>query len=232
MKATKDHVTRQSWIRPESIHKRSENTMQPEVNIRPATMDDCAPIAALMSESARVLARPDYPGDVIEAALSSGALGLDTQLIKDETYYLVFVGRALTACGGWSFRRALFGAAGEKVRNADWLDPAVDDARIRAFFVHPHFARRGLGSLLLTHCEKAAQMAGFQSFALAATLPGKRLYKAHGYIATDAIKYGVGGGQTMHGLLMTKRPLRHAKPVSTMSRIPKLATTVVAMGFD
>lgn len=194
--------------------------MKHAANIRTATMDDCARIASLMDESARVLAQPDYPGVVIETALRNGAWGLDTQLIKDETYYLVFVGTALVGSGGWSFRRTLFGSDSEKTRNAERLDPAVDDARIRAFFVHPHFARRGLGSMLLTHCENAAQMAGFQSFALAATLSGKRLYKAHGYIATDAIEYDVGAGLTMRGLLMTKRPLRKANPVATaVSRI-------------
>lgn len=207
--------------------------MKPKVSIRPATMDDCPSIAKLLSESARVLARHDYPDAAIDAALGTGAWGLDTQLIEDETYYLVFIGSTLAACGGWSFRRTLFSADSEPTRNADWLDPMVDDARIRAFFVHPHFARRGLGSLLLKHCEEAAQRAGFQSFALAATLPGKRLYKVHGYIATDSFDYDVGAGLTMRGLLMTKRPLRQAMPVSSaVSRTSALTTTLASMGLD
>ncbi|MGI9289456.1 MAG: GNAT family N-acetyltransferase [Pseudomonadales bacterium] len=201
--------------------------MKPTLNIRIATMDDCPRIAGLMEESVRVLAQPDYPSDVLETALRSGAWGLDTQLIKDETFYLVFVGSTLAGCGSWSFRRTLFGSDTEQMHNADRLDPKVDAARIRAFFVHPHFARHGIGSLLLTCCEKAAQIAGFHSFTLAATLPGKRLYRTHGYMVTEAIERDVGGGLTMRGLLMTKRPLRKANPVSTaVSRFSRFAAAL------
>ncbi len=176
----------------------------PILSIRPATLDDVPAVGALMAISARELGGNDYPNDVVESALESGVLGLDTRLIRDATFYLIFVDTVLAACGGWSFRRTLYGADGRGSRHPEVLDPAVDSARIRAFFVHPCFVRRGLGTLMLTCCENAARIAGFRSFELAATAGGERLYRANGYAPGKPIEYAVGPGLAMRGLLMHK----------------------------
>ncbi len=174
------------------------------IEIRAATMDDCPAITRIIAESARVLGKPDYTDDEIEAALK-GPWGLDTQLVKDSTYFLVNVDGELAACGGWSFRATLFGSDAEASRDATHLDPAKDAARIRAFFVRPGFARQGIGTLLMQHCEAAAIAAGFRSLSLGSTLPGQRLYAVHGFVAGDPIDYDLGDGLSMLVIPMTKQ---------------------------
>ncbi len=177
----------------------------PTLSIRPGTPRDIPAIDALMSISARELGRQDYPIEAVEAALASGAWGLDTQLIRDTTFYVVLVDDVLAACGGWSYRRTLYGADNGDARQPEILNPEVDRARIRAFFVHPCYARRGLGTLMLACCENAARIAGFSSFELAATAAGVGLYRANGYTTGGAFEYDVGSGYTMRGVLMHKR---------------------------
>lgn len=172
--------------------------------ITTATLDDCDAIAELIAASARGLGRDDYPPEEIEAALG-GVWGLDTQLVKDQTYFLVHVGDRLAACGGWSFRRTLFGSDGEAARDPEELDPASDPARIRAFFVHPDFARQGIGSLLLDTCEQAAREAGFRALSLGATLPGQRLYAVRGFVAQETIQHDLGNGKTTPVIPMIKQ---------------------------
>ena len=171
--------------------------------IRRATMADAPDISRLIAESARELGRSDYSDDIIEAALES-AWGLDTQLIEDGTYFLVHVDGELAACGGWSFRGTLFGSDKRQSRDATHLSPDQDPARIRAFFVKPKFARRGLGSRLLTHCENGAKQAGFRAATLGATEPGRRLYSAFGYMEEKPIAFDLGNGLTMRIVPMSK----------------------------
>lgn len=173
------------------------------IEIRTATMADCAEISRLVSESARRLGRADYSDEVIEAALQ-GIWGLDTQLVKDRTYFLAYVAGELAACGGWSFRKTLFGSDRGASRDAAPLDPTTDAARIRAFFVLPQFARRGIGSALLDRCEQEAKKAGFRSLALGSTLPGQRLYAARGFIAGPPVLHDRGDGVLMEVIPMTK----------------------------
>ena len=154
----------------------------PPARIRPARLDEAPRLAALIAESARALCRPDYDERQIEAALGS-AFGVDTELIRDGTYFVVEREGALAACGGWSRRQTLFGADAHPGRESALLDPARDAARIRAFFVHPRHARLGLGRALLARCEQEARTAGFRSIELMATLAGVRLYAACGYVA-------------------------------------------------
>lgn len=173
------------------------------LRIRTATVADCPAITRLIAESARGLGKPDYSDDVIDAALK-GIWGLDTQLVKDGTYFLVYVNSELAACGGWSFRTTLFGSDRDDSRDAALLDPATDPARIRAFFVRPEYARQGIGSALLEHCETEARKAGFRSLSLGSTLPGQRLYAAHGFIAGEPVDHDRGDGTLMQVIPMTK----------------------------
>ena len=187
----------------------------PTLSIRPATLRDVAASGALMATSARELGGNHYSVEAVESALDSGAWGLDTQLVRDATFYLIFVDTVLAACGGWSFRRTLYGSDGLGSRDPDILDPSADPARIRAFFVHPCFTRRGLGTLMLTCCENAARIAGFRSFELAATAGGERLYRANGYAPVEPFEYDVGNGLTMRGLVMRKGAGSQNPPTNT-----------------
>ena len=166
-------------------------------------MADALEISKLIEESARELGKSDYSDDVIEAALR-GAWGLDTRLVADGTYFLVHVDGELAACGGWSFRRTLFGSDNVSSRDDERLCPGKDPARIRAFFVRPRFARHGLGSRLLAHCEQEASKAGFLTLSLGATAPGRRLYRACGFVEGEPIDVDLGGGLTMQVIPMSK----------------------------
>jgi GNAT superfamily N-acetyltransferase len=170
---------------------------------RPATPADREALERVIAASARELSRGDYTGEQIEAALGS-AFGVDTQLVQDGTYYVLELDGAIVACGGWSFRATLFGADGHAGRSAEILDPAHDAARIRAFFIHPDQARRGIGKALLEHCENAARARGFARAELMATLPGHRLYRACGYVGEERRTYPLRDGVTIDFIPMRK----------------------------
>ena len=163
-----------------------------EYRFRRATLDDRAALERLIAESARGLSREDYTDEQVEAALAS-VFGVDTDLILDGTYYVVEAEGELIGCGGWSRRRTLFGGDRFAARDSGELDPSTEPAKIRAFFVHPAWARRGVGGAILERCERAAREHGFRSVELMATLPGVRLYAARGYEAGERVELETGG---------------------------------------
>ena len=175
----------------------------PGFRLRPATLDDIPVLAALIAESARALAFADYSQEQIEAALE-GTWGVDTQLIRDGTYFAAEAGSQIVGCGGWSFRQTLFGGDALENREPTRLNPRRDSARIRAFFVRPDWARQGIGSALLERCEQEARQHGFKSAALVATLPGLRLYATFGYVAAPAISHALTRGLKIQFVPMTK----------------------------
>ncbi len=162
------------------------------VALRAAVPSDVPALEALIAASARELGRGFYTDAETEAAITH-VFGVDSALVADETYLVAEVDGALAGCGGWSARRTLFGGDRFAARDDDRLDPAVDAARIRAFFVAPEFARRGVGGAILRACEAAAAAAGFRTAALMATLPGVPFYAAGGYVAGPAISHDCGG---------------------------------------
>jgi GNAT superfamily N-acetyltransferase len=175
----------------------------PDFRLRLARLEDAAALAALIARSVRGLGRADYDAAQLEAALAS-AFGVDTQLIRDGTYFVAEHEGLPVGCGGWSRRRTLFGGDADPNRDAGLLDPAVDPARIRAFFVDPDQARRGIGRALLARCESDAQAAGFRRFALMATLPGLRLYEAYGYRRGAPLDHPLRPGITIRFVPMTR----------------------------
>ncbi|HWZ63380.1 MAG TPA: GNAT family N-acetyltransferase [Steroidobacteraceae bacterium] len=179
--------------------------------LRTATLDDVAAIEAIIVESAHGLGAGDYTHATIEAALK-GAFGVDTQLLKDRSYFVAEVRGELAACGGWSFRRTLFGSDARADRDPQSLDPKLDAAKIRAFFVRPKFARLGIGSALLQRCEQEAQRFGFRRFELMATLPGVRLYQARGYQPGEKIRWPLPGGLAIEFVPMAKSVSPAAPP--------------------
>jgi GNAT superfamily N-acetyltransferase len=149
--------------------------------IRPATMDEVPALNALIVRSARALSEGFYTPEQTDA-VTREVFGVDTQLVRDATYYAVEEEGVIVACGGWSQRGAVCGGDGAKMGDDRLLDPARDAARIRAFFVDPGHARRGIGRALLQHCAAAAANEGFTRLELIATLPGAPLYAAAGFV--------------------------------------------------
>jgi GNAT superfamily N-acetyltransferase len=172
--------------------------------LRSAVPDDRPALTSLIARSARILSVGDYKAEQIEGALR-GAFGVDTQLINDGTYFVIETDtRELVACGGWSYRRTLFGGDSRPERDAAELDPSTDAAKIRAFFVDPRHVRKGLGTLLLEKCESEARARGFARAELMGTLPGVRLYAARGYVAQPRVLYEASPDVHIEFVPMTK----------------------------
>ncbi len=174
--------------------------------LRAAQLVDIPVIEALIVQSVMVLQAKDYTETQRRGALGT-VFGVDTQLIRDQTYFVIESDGALVACGGWSYRQTLYGANAMEGRADNRLDPDRDAARIRAFFVRPDWARRGLGSQILSACETAAREAGFLRFELGATLTGVPFYNAFGYEPIDCSGAPLPDGQVLPIVRMGKQVL-------------------------
>lgn len=156
-----------------------------DLTIRQAVPADIPALQTLIRASVLGLQAADYSPQQLRLALER-VFGVDTQLIEDGTYFVAEArldkGQVIAGCGGWSKRKTLFGSDHCAGREDALLDPRQDAARIRAFFVHPAWARRGIGSRILEVCESAATAAGFRRLEMGATLTGVPLYLARGYV--------------------------------------------------
>jgi GNAT superfamily N-acetyltransferase len=178
-----------------------------EYFIRRAKLEDCEKIEKLIALSARGLSMEDYTAEQVEGALH-GAFGVDTQLIKDGTYFVVEADKLMVGCGGWSRRKTLFGGDKRKERNPEELNPKIDAAKIRAFFVHTDWARKGIGKSLLMRCEEEAKSYGFHSLELMSTLPGVKFYTALGFAGSEPIEY-----KLPNEIIITFLPMKKKLPV-------------------
>jgi GNAT superfamily N-acetyltransferase len=176
-----------------------------EFNLRLATEDDIPALHALIEASVRGLQANDYTPAQMQGALGT-VLGVDTQLIADQTYFIAETldKNQLVGCGGWSKRKTLFGADRGPGREPELLDPTMDAAKVRAIFVHPDFARCGLGSLILSTVEKAAREAGFRHFEMGSTLTGVPLYTLKGYVEIERIAVPLWNGEALPIVKMVK----------------------------
>ncbi len=163
------------------------------MNVRIARVEDVPALRALIELSARELSKTFYSPQQIDAAVAH-VFGVDTQLISDGTYFVIDAPDGPAAAGGWSARRTLYGGDQTKVGSDPKLDPQTEAARIRAFFVHPRWARRGLGRRLFAACSVAAWSAGFRNFELMATRPGEPLYDALGFTVVERVIVTLPGG--------------------------------------
>jgi GNAT superfamily N-acetyltransferase len=194
-----------------------------DIAIRKAVPHDIPALTKLIDASVRGLQAGDYTPSQIEAALKT-VYGVDSQLIADGTYFVAETTRSpeawasppgqtsaihdpsqIVGCGGWSKRRTLFGGDHWSGRHDTLLDPKQDAAKIRAFFVHPAWARNGIGSMILEACETAATSAGFTRLEMGATLSGVPFYKAKGYESLENIDVPLGNGESMIVVRMAKR---------------------------
>lgn len=174
--------------------------------IRIATEPDRDDLEQLIFLSARELSRAYYTDEQIAAALAR-VFGVDSALIQDRTYYVAEKDAMLVGCGGWSKRKTLFGGDQFDSRDCRLLDPKTEAAKIRAFFVHPDQARKGIARALLDRCEKDALQAGFTHLELMSTLPGVPFYSACGFVADRSISYDAGG------VVLSFVPMKKALPV-------------------
>lgn len=193
------------------------------IKIRPATEADVPTLRELIETSVRILQADVYSEEQREAALQS-VFGIDSQIVADRTFLVAeasLAGTELNAaidesslvggmprfagCGGWSKRKTLYGGDQWTARQDDLLDPKLDAAKIRAFFVHPKWARRGIGTKILDACESEARAAGFKQFEMGATLTGVKLFQERGYVPMKKIEISIGEGLTLPILHMIKR---------------------------
>ena len=184
------------------------------IRIRPAVSADVPLLRKLIDASVRGLQSQDYTPAQIEGALAT-VYGVDSQLIADGTYFVAEAetpsaqppseALLIVGCGGWSKRKTLYGGDQWTGREAALLDPESDAAKIRAFFIHPAWARRGIGTLILEACENAAVAAGFTRFEMGATLTGVLLYQVRGYVALENLEVPLGNGESLPIVRMEKR---------------------------
>jgi len=191
------------------------------ISIRHAEDRDVPVLRQLIEMSVRGLQASDYSPAQLERALKV-VYGVDTQLIADGTYFVAEgqaaegqadqapgaeTGRAaptIVGCGGWSRRRTLYGGDQFAARQDSLLDPARDAAKIRAFFVHPLWARRGIGGMILDACEAAALAQGFHRLEMGATLTGVPFYQSRGYVELERMDAPLGEGLTLPIVRMGK----------------------------
>jgi len=189
-----------------------------DIRLRLAVPEDIPVLRELIDASVRRLQTEDYTPPQIEGALQT-VFGVDSQLIADGTYIVAEAivplqeeqhtnrpdaQSVIVGCGGWSKRKTLYGADHWTSREDDLLDPRRDAAKIRAFFIHPDWARRGVGTMILEACENAARAAGFQRFEMGATLTGAKLFGVKGYVAVKAISIPLVNGETLPVIHMEK----------------------------
>ena len=177
--------------------------MSSAFTVRKATHADREAIQALIASSARLLSREYYDDDQIEAAVE-GVFGVDTTLIADGTYFVAELDGTLVGCGGWSKRKTLYGGDQYAQRDTGRLDPETDPAKIRAFFIHPEHARKGIARALLDVCESEAGKSGYRALELAATMPGVPFYEAVGYAAGERFDLPMREGVMLELLTMRK----------------------------
>ncbi len=158
---------------------------------RLATLADLGALRTLMDAAIAELQKPFLDSRQIES--SRTIMGLDTQLIEDNTYFIVEANGQVAGCGGWSRRATLYGGDQTPGRNAEFLNPKFDPAKVRAMYTQPAYARQGIGRLILSLCESAARHEGFLKVELMATLSGEPLYRACGYAPIERVLDGRGG---------------------------------------
>jgi len=192
-----------------------------DVQIRTAVPADIPALRELIEVSVRRLQAGDYSPQQMDAALRT-VFGVDSRLIEDGTYFVAEAVGAegggkgkesgaaaiMAGCGGWSKRKTLYGGDRWRERQDDLLDPRHDAAKIRAFFIHPGWARRGIGSMVLDACEAAAMAAGFTRFEMGATLTGAKLFSMRGYMALEPIDLPLENGITLPIIHMSKETRR------------------------
>lgn len=193
-------------------------TATTQIRLRLAVPEDVPVLRKLIEASVRGLQTEDYTPAQIEGALQT-VFGVDSQLIADGTYIVAEAVSAanegaepadakaswtIVGCGGWSKRKTLYGSDHWTGREDALLDPRRDAAKIRAFFIHPDWARQGVGGKILQACEEGARAAGFTCYEMGATLTGAKLFGTKGYLPVKRISIPLNNGETLPVIHMEK----------------------------
>lgn len=190
-----------------------------KMTIQLATPDDIPALKVLIDAAVRSLSADAYDAQQIASGLQY-VFGADTaRLIADGTYFIATIDGKLAGAGGWS-RRTTLHAGSQAAAGAAFLDPARDAARIRAFYVHPRWVRRGVGRRLLQHCEAEARAAGFTRLELMATLTGVPLYLAGGFVASTPVVITLPDGVPFPCVQMAKALQPQPAPPQGLARSP------------
>lgn len=175
-----------------------------DFKLRKAELADVPQIKKLIADSVRGLSADDYSPRQIELSIRS-VFGVDAELIQDKTYFVAEAEGRIIGCGGWSKRKTLYGASDyAHSRDSEELDPLTDAAKIRAFFIHPDWARKGIGKAILSACEDEARSFGFRTAEMMSTLPGIKLYAVCGYTGDERVGVPVGEGVEIECVRMSK----------------------------
>lgn len=174
------------------------------IEYRAAQMPDIPALEELIPLSARELQSSYYAREQIDGAIGT-VFGVDTQLIKDGTYFVAIAEGRIVGCGGWSKRKTLYG--GDRARKVEdpLRDPRTEPAMIRAFFVHPSFARRGIGREFIRLSETAAFVSGFRRIDIIATLAGEPFYASCGYSVVERFDITLANGVLMPVVRMKRK---------------------------
>jgi GNAT superfamily N-acetyltransferase len=176
-----------------------------DLTYRLATLADIPALEELIPLSARKLQAGFYSAAQIEGAIGT-VFGVDSQLIRDGTYFVALDGERLVGCGGWSKRKTAYGGDRAKTGVDPLRDPGTEPAMIRAFFIHPDYARRGLGRGIMERSESAALAAGFRHIEIVATLAGVPLYATFAYETVERFAIPLPNGAMMPVVRMWKKP--------------------------
>lgn len=195
---------------PHLIPRASRGSEHPSLPaMRVAVTADREDILALQRISLRVLGRTHYSERQIESYLRHTET-LEHYLVADGTYYLALEGGRVAGCGGWSLKSPAYAAVTGEDRDA----AQADLPRLRAMYVHPEFARRGIGRMLVAGIEHAIMAAGFREARVDATLPGLPLYERCGYRAVGETSAELPDGLRLRFVCMRKRLAPDAAPVA------------------
>ncbi len=145
------------------------------LSIRSATEDDAKPILDLRKASIRAFGPEGYHDEQVDA-WAAQPLGVAPYLesIRDESKYVIVAEEAGEIAG--------FGRL------------ELDTGVLSAVYVHPEYARNGLGSSLLSHLESVARNVGLDSLSLHASLNAADFYEANGYERIETVEHEVFGG--------------------------------------
>ena len=170
---------------------------------RKATLADLPELHALMKMSIRKIIGTFLDQARVEASYEF--MGVDTQLIKDQTYFVIELDQKIVGCGGWSRRATSYGGDHTTGRDSRLLDRKTESARVRAMYTHPDYARRGIGRLVLSLSEAEAFTEGFHSLELTATVAGEPLYASYGFSVIERIEVPTSTGINVPCARMTRK---------------------------
>ena len=165
---------------------------------RLATMKDAKALVALQVDCTHRLGLAFYSDFELDSYIREVGT-LDASLIHRRTYYVVEDDGLIVGCGGWSDRPPHYG------KHLETTDALFYKPKIRAFFVHPDYARRGIGRALMEYVEADIRQAGYCAVELTAMLSGVTFYRSLGYRKTGNSAIELSNGAYLPAIEMGKR---------------------------